>query len=270
MHTQPSLDGPTSKDIYPNLGKLIDRYPVRSHKLKRWLRLLLGVSSILASLLLSVALLYRTWERMTIHGRAVILTIFPLPVVLYGSLLVVGLVLVTLALFHWRDRFEVYEMGIVQYKAKRVKKWLFAETERFDSHISQIMFGGSLVTTQVKIHFENKAGKHWVIQTPYASILDLIQNLRECLLPHLIQRAHQRLQDGEILSFHKDLQATEQGLSIKDHCVPFSEIQATIKNQHLKLCRNENPPEIVFKTRLTKVKNLEVLLAFLEYPPAQP
>jgi hypothetical protein len=96
---------------------------------------------------------------------------------------------------------------------------------------------------------------------------DLIHLLRLNILPGLVERAHQRLADGETIKFHMGLQATQDGLNINGDLSPYDQIETVIHNQVIKLHQKGNPEVVVFKSKISHVTNLDVLLDLLKIPP---
>lgn len=264
-----SNDDPAGNGHHQALGQLLEHFPVSNQKTKRWLPLLLGGAAILASVALTFHLVYVTWLRINIHGRAIIVGIFPLPLGLYGLMCIAGILVLVLAIIHWGDSISLFENGLLEHTAKKEKTWLYDETDRFDSHIIQIMFGGSVVTTRVRIILEGGANNRWVIQNQYERMTDLIQTLRQNILPGLFERARQRLIDGESLPFHQDLQATDRGLCIIDDLTPYGDVEPVIKNRVINLHKKDDPNHVLFKSQITEINNLDLLLDLFDNPPDQ-
>lgn len=246
---------------------MVNHFPVHNYLFKRWFSLLLGCGLVLGTIGLSVHLILTTWARIIIHGRAVILTIFPLPTAAYGIVFIVGILLIIHSIIHWNDSITLYEKGFVQSAGKKEQTREYAHTNRFDSHITQIMFGGSVVSTKERIILENGSNRRWVIRRPYTYMDKLIQTLRQNILPGLILRARQQLSEGAVLTFHKYLQASGSGLEFKDDQIAFADVGPEIENGVLKLHKIDQTDRVFFKSKVTHIKNLDVLIDFLENPP---
>ncbi len=249
-----------------DLGKALAHYPPRYHTVKRWLLPALGGLAILAAIVLTVVLFLETRTNIAVHGRAIILGIFPHPAGSYAILLIAGLLLVLAAAPHWHDGIQVFERGLLKKTAKREKHWLFENTENFDSTITQVMFSGSVVTTRIQVRFGNHMGNQLIIRNRYENMMELINTIREQVLPGYIDRARQRLQQGETISFHPGLHATADGLTIKGQLTPFDAAIARINNQNLRIHHEDQPEKIIFKSPITRVRNLDLLLTLLENP----
>jgi hypothetical protein len=252
---------------HPAMGRMVDHFPVHNYLYKRWLPLLLGCGLILATIGLTLYLALTTWARINIHGRAVILGILPFPIAAYAIVFVIGILLIIYAIIHWRDSMTLFETGFLQRSVQEEKTWMYDDTIRFDSHITQIMFGGSVVTTKERIILENGVNSRWVIRRPYTQMGKFIQTLRQNILPGLIDRTRQQLSDGAVMTFHKRLQATYSGLRINEDPVAFGEVHFEIKNRVIKLHQKDQPDKVLFKSQVTHIKNLDLLLDLLENPP---
>lgn len=240
---------------------------MHSQLIKRWLPIILGGLLIFASIGLTIFLAIQTWDRINVHGRAVIINVFPIPTLLYFLLLMTGAILITLTIINWQNNIELFEKGLIQRTARRKKPWIYEDTKRFDIHITQITFGGSMVSIQVRIFFEGADSNRLVIHNRYAQMTELINQLRSLILPKLIDISRQRLQLGEILEFHKTLQAKNGSFSIHGELTPIEEIAFSLENQILKLHKKANPKQVVFKSKIQRIKNLDLLLNLLENPP---
>jgi len=267
MHQPDQQSHPLENDSVADLGHVLDHFPVQNHIIKRWLPLILGVLTILAVIALSVDLLNRMWTAIQLHGRAILLGIFPFPTAFYALLLVTGILMIFLARVHWSDSITLFETGFVKYTRNRVRIWQYAATQSFDSHVKQVIFGGSIVSTRVNVILEDSTHKRWVIRNNYIRMDDLIHLLRLKILPGLVERAHQRLADGETIKFHKGLQASQDGLNINGDLSPYDQIETEIHNQVIKLHQKGNPEVPVFKSKISNVTNLDVLLDLLKIPP---
>jgi len=267
MPKDPSSHTANSENQCKGLGELVRHYPIRNQTLKRWLPLLLGSAVMLTSLVLILILVGETRAKIAIHGRAILLGIFPFPVALYVLLLLAGILAIFYAVTHWHDGITVFEQGVVKQTAKKEQHWNFARTERFDNSITQVMFGGSVVSTRIKITFADGAGNRFSIPNRYEHMMDLIEIVRERLLPGLMARAQQRLQNGDSLNFHKHLSADLSGLSINGQVMPYGQIEPIIHSQVITFHHKENPHKVLFKSQINRIQNLDVLLSLLEHPP---
>ena len=248
------------------LGNKLESYPVQNQGLKRWLTIFLGGLTVLASIGFTVLLGINTWTRINIHGRAILLSVILYPAILYASMLIAGALAISLAIFFWQDGIDLYEKGLVLYTAKRTHTWIYADTVRFDSHISRISFGGSTVSLRVKIILESADRQRLVIRNRYRKISELIENLRGKILPELIRKYQDRLFMGERLYFHKHLQADQNGICIKKSVLPYNKITFSLQNQFLTLREKANPKKVLLKLHCHRVANFDILIDLLENP----
>jgi hypothetical protein len=266
MHQPDQQNHLLINDSDEDLGHVVDHYPVQNHIIKRWLPLILGVLMVLVAIALTANLIYRLLTAIQFHGRAIILGVLPFPMTFYVLIIIGGIILIFLARVHWSDSITMFETGFTKCSGKRVHIWPYQATQRFDSHIKQAIFGGSIVSTQVNVILED-SNRRWVIRNDYIRMDDLIHLLRLNILPGLVERAHQRLADGETIRFHEDLQATQDGLTINGDLFHYDQIETEIHNQVIKLHQKDKPNVSVFKSKISNITNLDLLLDLLNIPP---
>ena len=258
---------PIENDRVADLGHVVNHFPIQNHIIKRWLSLILGVLMILFALAFTINLIYQMWTAIQVHGRAILLSVLPFPTALFALMLVGGSIMLSQVRVHWSDSITLFETGLVKFTRNRVRIWPYATTHRFDSHIKQIIFGGSNVNTRMKIILEGNIHKRWVIRNDYIRMEELIHLLRLKILPGLVERARQSLADGETIKFHKGCQATQDGLNINGELSPYDQTEAMIHNHVIKLHQKGNPGDILFKSKISNIKNLDLLLDLLKNPP---
>ncbi len=251
------------------LGALLGYFPLQNRGLKRWFPLILGGLLFLASTGLIIVLVINACERITLHGRAIILSVFPYPAILYGGMFMAGLLAVSLALIFWDDGLTLYESGLVLCKARREHLWVFKAINRFDSHITKVTFGGSPVNVRVAIILEEKAKRRLVINSHNANSLALTESLRDLILPELIIKSRQSLLMGNRLFFHRHLQANQHEIIIHGRPLPINSIAYRQKNQVITLYAKDKPEEIYLKLKCYQVRNLDVLIDLLNNPPKE-
>ncbi len=239
----------------------------KDHNLKRWGMLISGGMLILAASVSATLIALNTYTSVLRHGRAVLLNkiISILPMLLI--LIPIGLLLILWAKNHWEDRLILNESGLIQKKGGNEQYWLWDETEKLDTIITEIQFGGSSVGTRVKLLLTDRNNRKWLIRNRYENILELVDHIREKVLPDLYQKAIQNLAHKEEIEFYTGLSASKEGFRIGDQQIPWDErIISQIKSNKLIIKDQENQ-EPLFKTKLTKIKNLDLLLCLVENPP---
>lgn len=252
-----------------DLGHVIDYFPTRNYRLKRWLPLVGGVIAILAAIGLIINLFENTKTAIQAHGPAILFSVVPLPLAIYLILLFGGIIFVILARIHWWDSITLFETGLIKEKRNKVQVWYYENTERFDNEITQIMFGGSIVGGKMKIVLEDASKRQFKIRNRYTHMSDLVQALRARVLPGLFQRARQRLSNGQVLHFGEKLKASDKGLEINNEIIPYEAIVTEVAQQSLKLFKETNPKKLLYKSEFTKIRNLDLLLDLIENPPKQ-
>jgi hypothetical protein len=239
----------------------------KDHNFKRWVMLISGGLLILTASLFLTLIALNIYTSVLRHGRAVLLNkitgIFPMLLILIP----IGLLLILWAKNHWEDRLILNESGLVQKKGKKEQSWLWDETEKLDTIITEIRFGGSDVATRVKLLLTGTNNKKWLIRNHYENILNLVDHIREKVLPDLYHQAKQNLACDQEIEFHAGLFAGKEGLRIGDQQIPWDEqIISQVKSNKLIIKDQENQ-EPLFKTKLKKIKNLDLLLCLVENPP---
>jgi hypothetical protein len=267
MNQQYQPDPQSEYDQNASMGHVLDHFPVQNRIVKHWLPLVFGVILILAGIALTANLIFRMQAAVQLHGRAILLTILPSPTAYYALILFGGIIITILVRVHWSDSVTLFQMGVVKEQGNRGKTWQYQTTQRFDSHIKQVIFGGSTVSTRVKVILEDNH-RRLILRNNYIRMDDLIHLLRLNILPGLIERANHRLAEGGKIEFHKSLQATQHGLIINENLTSLDQIETVIQNQWIKLHQKGQPELLLFKSKLSNIKNLDVLLGLLSIPPS--
>lgn len=198
------------------------------------------------------------------HGRAIILGIFPFPILTYAAIFVVGILFVFLAKVHWWDSITLFENGLIKDQAHRVQVWYYENTERFDSSLNQILFGGSLIGLRANIVLEDDNKNRLVIRNNYIHMSDLVETLRNSVLPRLFQEAREQLLAGKTRHFNNNLHARALGLEINGELFAYDQINAEINNRAIKLYHKESPKDPVYKSKISRIRNLDLLLDLVE------
>jgi len=255
----------TSPKIY--LGNQIGEYPIRKAVFKRWLCIILGTLLIFTSLLITVFLFFDSWYKVIVNGRAILLHQLPYFMLMLILILPLGIITLFLAKIYRTKGIYIYEAGMVLDNglAKHQSDW--HNIQRYDNYIKNLKFGSSTIASQVKIIIEEESGKKIRISNRYEQIEKLIEQLRQNILPILYKKAKISLQQGESLSFHRDIDAIRTGIGIRKnfrtwHCVN----KPAIKNGYLELACDDQKTKPLH-IPLEKIKNLDVLLYLIDSPP---
>jgi hypothetical protein len=266
--TKPCRKGELPKNYGgKDLGHILNYFPTRNYKLKRWLMVIAGVFVILTAIGLIINRLLNLTTGIQTHGRAMILETFPFPIVIYAIILVGGIILVILSKLRWWDCITLFEAGLIKEKGNCVEVWFYEDTDCFDNYVINIIFGGSIVGGQVKILLEDGSKGSMIIRDNFIRMPDLVQTLRSRVLPGLIERARLQLDEGQVLHFNKKLSASAHGIEINHEVLPYKAIQAEIKNHTIELLQKENPRKLLYKSSVTKIRNMDLFLDLLDNPP---
>jgi len=159
------------------------------------------------------------------------------------------------------------ENELIEHKGNKQRVWAYEETQRLDTAITNIQFGGSIVGTRVKLLLEDGDKRQWIIHNRYDNMAELIDTIRSRILPYSYKKALHKLARDEKIIFHSDLQATKTGFEVKDQHILWGDgLQPFQKNNNLILPAQDDE-EPLFKSNVRKIKNLDLLLCLFDNPP---
>lgn len=255
------------EDPKQDLGQKLGHFPIRRLGLKRWSAVVIGSLLTVSAVLFSLIHLSNTWQLIGIHGRAIILNRFSMPLTLLGLILPMGILLIVFANIHSSDGITLYNKGLVEKRGLRESIWLWDTTHRLDTRITKVKFGGSLIALNINVLLEDQQQRRYTIHNRFDSMDDLIYQVRLKVLPLLVKKAHSQLLKGETITFQKNLTATYPGLEIKNGLLPWQELsKAEVENGQLRLYKKNNQAE-VFMSNIKNIKSLDLLLHLIKNPP---
>ena len=257
------------EDFHQSLGKPLDHFPIQDQVIKRWFALILSGLALFIGIGGTVNLLLNTYTAVQTHGPAMILGIFSFPMTAFVIIALLGIILLFIVLRHWRDSITLFETGMIRRRGNRKQTWFYRLTNQFDSHITQVKFGGSIINTQVKLVLISGSEDGWIIRNRYERMEDLNQKVRLCVLPGLIQRTRQALARGETVTFHQKIYASFNGLEINGQMTDYDDILVKHDNRNLRLHIKDHPNVSAFTAQLQHIKNLDLLYDLIENPPSQ-
>ena len=263
----PSLKIPTQQNSNPQLGVFQRDFRVVKHKLKRDLRIGVGLLLIIIAVIAFGIGVYTSWITVRLHGRAALLQTVPLPLLIFLLGLLLGIVLLHYTRRHWHDRVSLYENGLILQSGKNTTTWLWQTTSYFSPDISVLKFGTSIIGEKYRLILEDDDGQQMIIPGRYADMVTLVEQIRNSLLPQMYTASIATMLKGESIPFAPELNAVLKGLIIKDDLCRWASLNPpqVVKNQ-LKLSRiGDN--KVVYKTPIKQVKNLDLLLTLFENPP---
>jgi hypothetical protein len=249
------------------LGYLIDCFPIYFLGVKRVLWLFIGTSISSFSLTFGVIRLIEIWKEIEIHGRAVLLNRLPLPFLLIGFVLPLGIGFIIFAKHHWKDGVEIYDLGFVKHRGKHKKIWLWETTEQFDNRVVYNKFAGNAVAIQVTITLKDQQQNHITLKNLYARMDEVLYQIRQHILPILLSKAHQKLLAGDEIRFHKQVRVSHAGVQIKEQIFPWHELGISIIRNGVLTLTNISNQKVLLKTNVNQVENLDLLLNLIETPP---
>lgn len=254
-------------DQKPDLGKSLAYYSVEQWGLKRWTLLIFGALLSIGSLLLIIYLGLEANTAVQRHGRAVLLGYMPLPFAPLILFFPLGGMLIFLAWLHWQNGITLYEKGIHLRKGRRTRTWLWEDIVRLDTRVIHVRFSGSTIASNCRIILEDQHNHQWTILNQYEQMDQLVNKIRLQALPIIYQKMVDRLIDGEAITFSKNLEAIRNGLKIKGAFSPWIILDVPeISNGNFLLKRNDSQ-EILLKTRVDQISNLDSLIHLSTNPP---
>ena len=168
---------------------------------------------------------------------------------------------------HWDDKLIFERNELIRRNGKNQEVWPYKETHSMKSAITNINFGGSIVGTKVKIVLVDEDNHKMTIRNQYQNMADLIETIRSRILPDLYKKTVQELARGGIIQFQNGLTASKEGIEVNQQHLGWDEnITTVVKNNKL-ILSEENVQEPLFKSRVKKISNPDLLLCLLDNPP---
>lgn len=201
------------------------------------------------------------------HGRAVLLRYLPMPFAPIVLLFPLGGLMIFTAWQNWQNRITLFEKGIRHQKGKRAYFWLWDEFVRLDTRVIHVRFSGSTIASYGWILLEDQRNHQWKIRNHYQQMDQLINNIRVKVLPNIYQKMINRLIDGEAITFSNNLQAIRNGLKINGNFSPWQIFDMPEVNKGKFLIKHKETREVLFKSRVDQIKNLDCLIHLIKDPP---
>lgn len=260
---------PTHPNLNPQFGAFQRDFRVAKHKVKRDLQIGVGLLMIIIALIALLVGFYSSWKAVPIHGRAVLFQTVPLPLIIFLSCLLMGILLLSYTRRHWHDRVSLYQNGLILQMGRKSIPWLWDATSGFKAEITTIKFGTGTINEKSRLIFEDDQGQKWVLPGRYAEMDTLVEQIRNSLLPQLYKNTVAKMLKGESIPFMPDLQAVLKGLMIHDDLCRWDSLNhPQLINGTLKISRiGDN--KMVYKSAIKKVRNLDLLLTLIENPPTR-
>lgn len=245
----------------------VDHFPLKNEKSRRWLVLLGSLNVTLFAIFLIIDRTLALSSGIQIHGRAVVLNQAPLLLFLIFLALPASIIGILYARNHWHDGITILNEGFRQKRGRNLIEWRWQETTCLDARINHIVFGGGEISTRVFIRLEDQDGKELIIQDHYERIDELINIIRSQILPVLLVNARLSFVQNYDLHFGSGLKANALGLMDKGLFFPWSDIEPPIiKNSRFIL--NSKQQKKIVQTKIQNIRNLDLLIHLIKYPPA--
>jgi len=254
-------------DQNPDLGKSLANFSVEQWGLKRWSLLIFGAILTLGSVLFIFYLGFEVNSAIQRHGRAALLGYFPMPFAPAVLLIPLGGMFILTAWLHWQNGITLFERGLRHRKGRRTHLWLWEDFERLDTRVVNVQFSGSTIASRCRIILEDRHNHRWIIRGHYEQMDSLINKIRQQVIPIIYQKTVQRLVAGETIVFGKKLKAIRNGLKINDAFSPWVILDVPEISNATFLLKSKDTQELLFKSRVEKITNLDSLIHLIKYPP---
>lgn len=249
-----------------SLGALIRNYPIAKKKLNHWLPLILSIIAILTTIALLTGAFLISWTAVEQHGRAILVRILPLPLILSGFVLPIGVLVIVSVWINWNNAVDLYEKGLMVHQGRKYQTWFWEEIERLDTRVYGTKYTEDDAPSTINIIME-KPNARLKISNKYEDMESLLDEIRQKTLPLLYTHATQKLHKGESIKFHQDIEGVRQGLLIKRKLHNWEILQSLVNtNGQLKIIENTYG-RVLFARPVKQFRNLDLLLSLLDAPP---
>jgi hypothetical protein len=241
-------------------------YPLHHHQLRHWIAI---PSGILLLLIAAAALGYgfiTTWSAIEQHGRAVILKTLPLPFIIFVVAAILGLLILIQTARHWQDGVTLDSTGLSVRKGKTEKTLPWASITRLNALVNVVKFATSVVDVRTRAIFEDDHGQSIQITDQFADAQDLVQRCRAKVLPRLYRQTQRALQQGEKVTFHRDLAANNRVVLIRNMPYEWEAVGVVMKRRKITLIEKATQRDLI-TLPIRKLANTDILMALLENPP---
>lgn len=229
----------------------------------------MGSLLILSSLTSGIILFFESRSRTMVHGPAILLAVLPLPLslILFGFIL--GLILLIVSFTSYHNALYLYENGFIIRNGRHLSPWAWSEINRFDAARIKKKIARQPFKEQYVIHITAQSGRQLTLHNQYQQFETLLQHLRSKIVPTLYAKAIQQLSHHKPIQFHPDLQVTSQGIQFKNRTYAWKQVEPPKTTKGLLILSLKGNGQPLFKSKFSKIWNLDLLLTLLETPPEQ-
>ena len=241
-------------------------YPIRNHQLKHWVAIPSGILLIAFSVIALGYSFFTTWSAVERHGRAVILKTLPLPLLIFIFTAICGLLILIRTARHWQDGVTLDATGLSIRKGQSEKALSWAGITRLNALVNVVKFATSVVDVRTRAIFEDDQGQSILITDRFAKAQELVQRCRAKVLPRLYRQTQRALQQGEKVSFHRDLAANNRVVLIRNMPYEWEAVGVVMKRRKITLIEKATQRGLI-TLPIRKLKNTDILMALFENPP---
>jgi hypothetical protein len=265
METPQTKQFSTKASQTQDLGAEIYSFPVRNLSYKHVIGTTLGTSIILAAISFFTLGFYELVMAVRLHGRAMVLLHAP-PLILLLASLPVGVIILAVTAINWNNHLTLFDQGLVERRGLRTRIWTWEETNRLDTRITHIKFGGSIIDMRVCLIL-GKPRDTLLMRNHYEDMSHLIQQIRVRVLPYLVEQTSERLNKNHPIEFTKNLLATRQGVEVNGKSFFWNQIEKPIIKNRKLILRESQSQQKVFHVNLKRITNLDLLIYLFNHPP---
>lgn len=241
-------------------------YPLQHRQLKHWIAIPSGILLILIAAAALVYGFFTTWSTVEQHGRAVVLKTIPLPLIIFIVAAILGLLILVRTARHWHDGISLTTTGLTLRKSKTEKVLPWGSITRLNALVNVVKFATSVVDVRTRAKLEDDQGQSIVITDRFANAQDLVQRCRAKVLPRLYRQTQSALQQGEKVSFHRDLAANNRVVLIRNMPYEWEAVGVVMKRRKITLIEKSTQRDLI-TLPIRKLANTDILMALFENPP---
>lgn len=252
-----SNDQPVSAQLHPTEPSRY--FLVHNWSLNRWLLMIMAGLLLLLSVSVLIRTLLTSWTAVQIHGRAILLRSIPTPLVISTLVFLVGVILITFTIQHWKDHLQLTAHALVLQRGRHALRWQWDSISALDTHLKRVKFGTGVVSERITIRLRNQDGDLLVLRNPYDDMPEISRQVREHVIPRLLNTI-----PWADIRFHPDLSITPAGIRFKDREIPWQALErASCVKAHLEI-RLRGEKKAAARFRLKDISNSDLLLTILE------
>ena len=171
MTTTQKAQQELNTNLEPDIGEKITDYPAGNQVRFSVIGTAFGCSTVLGAIVFFSLRFSEMVTAIRIHGRAIVLLHAP-ALLLLLLCLPLGVLILVVTGINWNNHLALHERGLIRRWGVSKKIWIWQATDRLDTRITHIKFGGNIVDIRIHLLLENPHDR-FVIQNQYRDMPDL-------------------------------------------------------------------------------------------------